>query len=167
MDVLVRRAAAADLPHALAVWRAANTARGRPPGSARIVRITEKLAAPDAIVLVAVTADKIIGMLQAEPARTDRGQGTPIVGLGHISMVFVDPRHWGHRVGQFLLDEVTTTASAQGYASLQLWTGTGNERAQRLYRRCGFVASGRHVTLGTGEVAVHFVRSLLPGRDTP
>ena len=49
----VRTALPRDLPAAVEVWQAANIARGLPPSPDRLVRIREKLAAPDATVLVA------------------------------------------------------------------------------------------------------------------
>ncbi|MDG6104549.1 GNAT family N-acetyltransferase [Dactylosporangium aurantiacum] len=49
----VRTALPTDLPAAVEVWQAANTARGLPPSPDRLARIREKLTAPDATVLVA------------------------------------------------------------------------------------------------------------------
>ncbi|MET7423758.1 GNAT family N-acetyltransferase [Dactylosporangium sp. NPDC005555] len=49
----VRTALPGDLPAAVEVWHAANVARGLPPPPQRRTRITEKLAAPDAHVLIA------------------------------------------------------------------------------------------------------------------
>ncbi|MEV4514164.1 GNAT family N-acetyltransferase [Dactylosporangium sp. NPDC049525] len=57
----VRAALPRDLPAAVEVWQAANTARGLPPTPPRLARIREKLTDPDATVLVAT--------LPATPAR--------------------------------------------------------------------------------------------------
>src|SRR5262245_39770313 len=87
--MLVRAAAAADLAGALAVWQRANTARGRPPDGPRVERVRTKLADADALVLVAVDDDAVVGdddavvgdddavvgMVLAEPGRYDNGAG--------------------------------------------------------------------------------------------
>jgi RimJ/RimL family protein N-acetyltransferase len=40
-----------------------------------------------------------------------------------------------------------------------VWTGADNERAQRLYRRAGFVPTGRVGSLGPGRVIEHLIWS--------
>jgi GNAT superfamily N-acetyltransferase len=77
-------------------------------------------------------------------------------------MVFVRPGHWGNRIGELLLDAVGEQAVRRGQALLQLWTGEGNQRALRLYARCGFRPSGRTGLLGTGERIIHLTRRSLP-----
>jgi hypothetical protein len=52
---------AEDHDAAVEVWRAANVARGRPPGPERIERVRVKLAEPGAIVIVAVVEDPRTG----------------------------------------------------------------------------------------------------------
>jgi hypothetical protein len=84
-----RVASADDHDAAVEVWRAANVARGRPPGPERIERVRVKLAVPGAIVIVAVVEGHVRGMLLAEPGLEP--DGSPIPGLCHLSMLFVDP----------------------------------------------------------------------------
>jgi ribosomal protein S18 acetylase RimI-like enzyme len=160
-----RIAHGADLAAAADVWRRANAARGRPPNDRRIARVRDKLSAPDALVLVAAAGDEVLGMALAEPGREEDGRGELSAELCHISMVFVHPDHWGRRIGLVLLEGISAQAHERGYATLQLWTGAGNERAQRLYRRAGFTSSGRTLLLERGEPVVHFVRAAAaPGR---
>lgn len=94
----------------------------------------------------------------AVPGRVDDGNGPVVPDLCHVSMVFVHPEHWGHGVGQLLLDHVADVARNQGYTRLQLWTGESNHRAQRLYLRAGFTPTGRTTYLASGEPILHLRR---------
>ncbi|GAA4202603.1 SDR family oxidoreductase [Actinocatenispora rupis] len=149
-----RRATDAELGAALRVWRAANEARGKVPDAERIARVRRKLADPAALPVVAVADGAVVGMALAEPGRADDGAGPVLPDLWHVSMVFVDPAYRGRRIGVLLLDEVAARA---GGRRLQLWTGAGNERAQRLYRRAGFTPTGRVREHG-GETILHLER---------
>lgn len=151
---------ATDLAAALEVWRAANTARGRAPDPARVSRVREKLADPAATVLAATENGVTMGMLLAEPGRDGAGTGPVLPGLCHIAMVFVHPAYQGRRIGLALLDELAARAVHIGQTRLSLWTGQGNERARRLYRRAGFRESGRVERLATGEPVLNLVRDL-------
>ncbi|SBW23091.1 arabinose efflux permease family protein [Candidatus Protofrankia californiensis] len=163
----IRLARGDDLPAALGVWQEANTARGRPPGAQRVARVRAKLAAPDGLLLIAVAGTTVLGMVLAEPGRAQDGQGPKLDGLCHVSMVFVHPDHWGRRVGELLIGHLADQACLRGFAWLQLWTGAGNDRAQRLYRRVGFVPSGRRLRLEKGEEILHFVRPTEWSAETP
>ena len=151
---------ATDLAAALEVWRAANTARGKAPDPPRVLRVRAKLADPAATVLAATEDGATTGMLLAEPGRDGDGTGPVLPALCHVSMVFVHPAYQGRRIGLALLDELATRAVHTGQTRLSLWTGQGNERAQRLYRRAGFRPSGRIERLGTGELVLNLVRDL-------
>ena len=150
-----RIAGAGDHDAAVEVWRAANVARGRPPGPERIERVRAKLAEPGAIVIVAVVEGRVRGMLLAEPGLEP--DGSPIPGLCHLSMLFVDPGRQRNGLGRLLLDRLRTHADGLAYSRLQVWTGADNDRAQRLYRRTGFVPSGRVATLGSDLLIEHLV----------
>ncbi|WIX83944.1 GNAT family N-acetyltransferase [Amycolatopsis carbonis] len=118
-------------------------------------RVREKLADPEALVLVAVVGGRVVGMVLAEEGRAEDGQGPVLPGLCHVSMVFVRPECWGAGVGAALLGALKERAAGR----LQLWTGVANERALALYRRVGFRASGRRREIfGVGQV-VHLVCS--------
>ncbi|MFC7484453.1 GNAT family N-acetyltransferase [Luedemannella flava] len=156
--MLTRVATADDLPAALAVWRAANAARGRFPDERRVAAVTAKVHAPDALVVVAVDAG-VVGMAVGVPARADDGDGELIAGLCHVAMVFTRPDRWGRGVGGAVLRALARQAAARGYDRLQLWTGEANVRAQRLYLRHGFAASGR-VTEHAGQSIAHYTAGL-------
>jgi len=63
-------------------------------------------------------------------------------------MVFVDPDHQGVGVGGEVLERLITLAP---WPSLTLWTRESNLRAQRLYQRCRFRATGELAQLVGGE----------------
>jgi GNAT superfamily N-acetyltransferase len=153
MDLTVGPAAPDELNPARDVWLRANTGRGKFPGEERIARVAQKLADPAATVVVARDGTAVVvGMALAEPGREP--------GRCHVSMVFVDPDRWGQGIGALLLGALAGLAPGQ---ELQLWTGEGNERAQRLYRRCGFEPSGRRKLLSTGEPVIHLIRRVRHG----
>ncbi|WP_329249177.1 GNAT family N-acetyltransferase [Actinoallomurus sp. NBC_01490] len=155
-----RLAESTDHDDAVAVWRAANVARGRPPEAARVDRVRAKLGEPDAIVIVAVASGRVCGMLLAEPGRDLDGRGARVDGLCHISMVFVHPGRQGQGIGRLLLERLRTHMAALAGTRLQVWTGSGNERARRLYRRAGFAPSGRTALLEPGRTIEQFVLDL-------
>jgi GNAT superfamily N-acetyltransferase len=135
MSVAVRLAGSADLIAALGVWQRGNVARGKVADQGRIQRVRAKLADRSAVVLVAVSDCVVVEMGFAEP-----GDGRPE--LCHISMVFVDPDHWGEWVGGVLLDApacaaVVRTATWSTVAARYCQEPAG---ASRL-----LAGSGRHV----------------------
>jgi ribosomal protein S18 acetylase RimI-like enzyme len=162
----VRAALPGDLPAAVEVWHAANTARGLPPTASRLSRIREKLTAPDATVLVATLPatplpasllpavgpprGAVVGMALVEPGRTDDGAGEPVPGYGHVSMVFVHPSHWSNGYGRRLLRAV----HALGWTRTTLWTRQSNSRAQRLYAAAGYTPTGRAASLSDGDAII-------------
>lgn len=155
-EVDVGPATPAERAAALEVWRLSTTARGRPPGPEGIARVGDKLAHPGALLVVARSGGTVVGMALAEPAVDDAGAALP--GQAHVGMVFVHPEHWGHGAGRLLMDGMIAAAAGAGYPGLQLWTGEGNERAQRLYRGAGFVPSGRTKHINGVGPTMQFVR---------
>src|ERR1035437_9853852 len=78
---------AADHEAAVHVWRAANVARLLPPSAARVTRIREKLADPDARLVIGRpdAGGDVLAMALAEPGRVEHGAGAVIPGYGHVS----------------------------------------------------------------------------------
>jgi len=155
--VSILRAGPAQLAAAVDVWRAANAARGLPPSAERTARIREKLAAPDAVVLLSPNpAGDVVGMALAEPGRADDGAGGLVPGYGHVSMVFVHPDEWGRGHGRRLLTALALQET--GWSRTTLWTRTSNDRAQRLYAAVGYRPTGRTSTLSDGDGIMQFER---------
>ncbi len=127
---------------ALQVWRAANTAREKPPSLAREERVAEKLRDASVCLVVGVDGEQVIAMALAEPARKQDGGGAIQPGVGHISMVFVAPGCWGQGIGAQLLDALHREMWARGWATSSLWTGRSNARARQLYEGRGYRATG-------------------------
>ena len=58
-------------------------------------------------------------------------------------------RAWrGHGVGDRLVEAVLAWAADEGFTSVRLWVSKGNIRAERLYTRHGFAATGRVQPMG-------------------
>jgi GNAT superfamily N-acetyltransferase len=150
-----------DLPGAIAVWRAANEARGIPPAAERVSRVGVKLREVDALVLVARDSfGAHAGMALAEPGRSDDGTGPVIPGLGHISMVFVVPGQWGRGIGARLLGGVHDRAAQKAWAKLSLWTRETNVLARHLYESRGYTATGRVQHLPGGDRIIQYKTTL-------
>jgi len=149
-----------DHEAAVRVWHAANVARLLPPGVDRVARIWEKLAEPEACLVIGhLDADRdVVAMALAEPGRAEHGAGAVIPGYGHVSMVFVHPDMWGHGVGRQLLQGLHERASERGWIRTTLWTRTSNARARGLYECQGYRRSGQEMTLGSGDPILQFER---------
>ncbi|MFN9475237.1 N-acetyltransferase family protein [Acidovorax sp.] len=54
----------------------------------------------------------------------------------------VHPLHWRRGAGQQLVQQALVDAQVQGFAAVELWCIHSNTAARRLYKACGFRASG-------------------------
>ena len=133
---------------AVAVWAATKQATGASPSSDRTARVDEKVAEHSAVVLLAFHDGELRGMALAEPFR-EGPAGPDREGWGHVGMVFVEPDAWGRGLGRRLLRSLQSCP--ERWTRLSLWTGTGNERARRLYAGAGFVDSGDRAVLPNGD----------------
>ena len=176
--VVVRPAGPADVAAAADVWRVSHLVRrnGRPLPEERQDRVYGRMTAPGALLLVAEEpipppatepggdADgvppPVIGTALALPGREDDGVGPAVPGLLHISLVSVEPDHWGRHVGRLLVETVLERGLALGYQHAQVWTYADNAWANRLYRSAGFRRTGRARIDEWGEFIVHYRRDL-------
>jgi [ribosomal protein S18]-alanine N-acetyltransferase len=60
----------------------------------------------------------------------------------HVTTIAVAPEYQGHGVATLLLIDAVRTSLDEGARHLSLEVATGNERAQALYRRFGFMPVG-------------------------
>jgi ribosomal protein S18 acetylase RimI-like enzyme len=150
----VRDAKLSDARRVAEIWLKAHAARlhGRFDVPADLhQRIEERMRSRDASYVVATGAQRIVGIGSHLPARESDGVGPVIPGLMHVSMIAVDPEHWGNGIGKTLTLYCVARATKLGYTSIQLWTHVSNERAQRLYTSVGFREVGREQIDERGE----------------
>jgi len=137
---------------AMRIWRAANHARRRPAGELRASRVREKIDAAE-LLLVAHYGARPAGMLLAEPYVEHPGvDATPSPGVGHVSMLYVDPAVWGSGVGTKLLRDL----QERDWDRLSAWTRADNRRGQRVLLAADFTDTGSRSHLQDGEELLQF-----------
>ena len=151
--VRIRDAELGDARHVADIWLKANVSRrGRFDAPANIDLIIERrMRSGDSLFFVAEEAEHIVGIGSQVPARENDGTGPIITGLMHLSMIAVDPAHWGKGIGKALTVYGVRRAASLGCESIQLWTLLSKERAQRFYTSMGFKETGREKTDERGE----------------
>ncbi len=137
----LRRATGGDAEAALQVWRAARAATGQRPPAARVARVAEKLAAPDALLVVAAEADEVVGFALGEWGRADDGAGGLEPGLLHLSLLAVHPSVQRQGLGGALAEGLADTAYPKGARRLSAWVAGGD--ASAFLQAVGFEATGR------------------------
>lgn len=167
----IRAAVHADTEVVAALWHAAYRARHEETGlpsafcgddltSARR-RVSECLADQRACVVLTEEGSDVVAMAIAVPGLALDGASTETIpGLAHVTMVAVRPHRWGQGLGGAVLDAALAGARDRGFTRAQLWTHETNLRAQRLYLRLGWTASGRTRIDDHGEPIRHYVRDL-------
>ncbi|WP_030896830.1 MULTISPECIES: GNAT family N-acetyltransferase [unclassified Streptomyces] len=97
-------------------------------------------------------------VLVEEPGTTDWA-GFPVERKqGHLVGVFVRPEERGSGLTEVLFDAALEWAWGRGLERVRLFVHEENGRAQRFYRRVGFLPSGVIVPLGdSGERELEFV----------
>lgn len=143
MNVTIRSLRADDLPEAAALVDAAFHAAYRtllPPTALATM-------SPDYLLAKWTTAEDsaFIGLL-----RDGRLAGVARVGsdpesrtTGHVFSLYVHPRQQGHGFGKLLLQAATDELRSAGYSEASLWVFEANVRANVLYRRAGWLPTGR------------------------
>jgi GNAT superfamily N-acetyltransferase len=167
-----RVAGRADAAVIARLWRSADAARqaevGLPSGPVAGAGVAEaeqhvhlRLADPASFALLVEEAGDPVAMALVLQALARDGAGPdPLPGVAHISMVAVRPDRWGQGLGALVLDRAQHNARNRGFTRAQLWTQETNRRAQRLYERLGWTASGRTKADDHGERIRHYVRAL-------
>ncbi|GHD12644.1 N-acetyltransferase [Streptomyces violarus] len=97
-------------------------------------------------------------VLVEEPGTTDWAGFDVERKQGHVVGVFVRPEERGSGLTEVLFDAALEWSWAQGLERVRLIVHEDNGRAQRFYRRAGFLPSGVIVPLGdAGERELEFV----------
>jgi len=161
-DVIMRCANATDIEPALAVWRAASTARrgGRPAPIEREESVRESVRRRGGLLLVADDAGQIVGMGLAMQGRGNDGAGPPVPGLCFIALIYVAPARWGEGLGGGIVEAVLAEARTKGFSRARLWTHVDNARARGLYEGRRFSRTGREQTDEHGALIVEYERTL-------
>jgi GNAT superfamily N-acetyltransferase len=154
------------------LWTAANIARqaevGLSMGPAAGAGLAEaeqqvlrRLTDPaNFALLVEEDGDPVAMALVLQALAQDGASRDPLPRLAHLSMIAVRPDRWGRGLGALVLDLALLEARERGFTRAQLWTHETNRRAQRLYERLGWVASGRTKIDDYGEQIRHYGREL-------
>lgn len=125
----ITRARPEQVEAALEVWRAASAARGTRPSAARTARVLDKLAAPDAVLVVAADDGHVAGLALGEWGRTDDGAGELVPGLLHLSIVAVHPSAQRQGLGSALAEGLADAAYVRGARRLSAWARDGDSTA--------------------------------------
>jgi ribosomal protein S18 acetylase RimI-like enzyme len=166
--VTTRVAGVADVEAMADLWVAANHARraetglplGPVAGGDAAAEVRKRLVDPAFAVLAGQGGDLLAMAIFVQARAQDGKSPEPVPGLAHVSMVAVRPGRWGQRLGEQVLVAAQREAPHRGFPRAQLWTHETNRRAQRLYERLGWVASGRMTTDDNGETIRHYEREL-------
>jgi len=152
----VRRAGTGEIGAAVRVWQAANP-DSRVPEHADSLRGWAR--DPGAVLLVAESGGRVVGMVLLLPGRDQDGAGGVVPGLHHLTGLAVRSESRRSGVGSALLDTALREAADRKATRVTLWTAEGNAAAQRLFVSRGFVPTGRSAGDGGGTVMLHFERS--------
>ena len=93
-------------------------------------------------------------------AGTSSGGGGDSSDAASLTAMWVDPRFRRQGVGAVLVKTVTEWAKSNGYHKLFLWVTDGNDNAERLYQRNGFVRTGAAKDVRPGHLEYEMSREL-------
>lgn len=97
-----------------------------------------------AAMFAAEEGDRLIGIAGGLP-----GQSADAAAV--LISMWVDPATRGRGIGEQLVNRVIEWVKAEGFRRLTLWVTVGNDAAERLYTRCGFVPTGQIEPIDNGS----------------
>jgi GNAT superfamily N-acetyltransferase len=103
--------------------------------------------------IVALEDGVVLGFASTAPSRD-----ADLPGFGELVALYVDPAHWGRGMGVALVAAAREQLVAMGFKNAALWVLSGNARADRFYRRDGWVPDGARKSDTMWSVAVQEVR---------
>jgi GNAT superfamily N-acetyltransferase len=81
-----------------------------------------------------------------------------LAGYAELCALYVDPDHWGQGVGKALISAARERLVALGFQNALLWVLTGNDRADRFYRKDQWTPDGLQRTDTMWGVTVNELR---------
>ena len=100
---------------------------------------------------VAEVDGEVVGTVSGGPGKA---------GASAVTAMWVDPRFRRQGIGDLLLTTVLDWARSQRYREVFLWVTEGNDSAERLYVRHGFVRTGGAEEVRPGELEFELTRKL-------
>ena len=129
----VRLAALADAPEAFASTHEREAGLDSTEWARRALASSSGRAA--ASFFARDAAGEVVGLVGVFENRVDPT-------TAELVSMWVAPAGRGRGVGRALVDRAIGWAREAGYARLELWVARGNDAAERLYLRSGFVVTG-------------------------
>lgn len=99
--------------------------------------------------VIGIEDGQVLGFASYGPARAPDTEG-----LGELYALYADPKAWDRGVGRALIAKARADLAGEGFGEAILWVLTGNERAERFYRRDGWAADGSRQTIEVHGVTV-------------
>jgi GNAT superfamily N-acetyltransferase len=103
--------------------------------------------------IVAAEEGRILGFATTAPSRDP-----DLTDHGELFALYVDPEHWGRRIGVGLVQAARARLFELGFRHAVLWVMEGNARAERFYRSDGWAPDGSRKTDSLWGVTVNEVR---------
>jgi len=103
--------------------------------------------------IVAVEEGRILGFATTAPSREP-----DLPHHGELYALYVDPDHWGHRIGLALISAARDRLLKLGFRQAVLWTLAGNARADRFYKTDNWALDGHRKTDSIWGVTVDELR---------
>lgn len=103
--------------------------------------------------IVATQGGLILGFVTTAPSR-----GPDLPDHGELCALHVDPNHWGQGAGRTLISAARAHLLELGFENAFLWVLTGNDRAERFYRKDQWTPDGTRRTDTVWNIAVDEVR---------
>jgi ribosomal protein S18 acetylase RimI-like enzyme len=123
----------------------------------RADRLRTRLTATDTAVLVVDAADTdvaLAGFVEVGHSRDDDATAD----TGELYAIYVDPEHWGQRIGASLHDAGLDALRAGDHQQATLWVLDTNRRGRGFYERHGWSLDGQTMQQEIGGVGVTEVR---------
>ncbi len=99
---------------------------------------------------------RFVADVDGEAAGIVSGGDSDAEGTAAVTTMWVGPRFRRGGVGDLLVKSVLDWARSSGYSRVVLWVTKGNEQAEKLYERIGFVRTGEMSLVRAGEDRIEY-----------